>query len=60
MKPDVFNKLLNWLQEYGGLKDIKLLLMAEKLVIFLIIFYNNASYKLLSKVTQHLLVMIHQ
>ena len=25
MRPDVFNKLLNWLQEYGGLKDTKLL-----------------------------------
>ena len=51
MKLDVFNKLLNWLQEYSGLKDIKLLLIAEKLVIFLIIFCNNVLYKLLSKVT---------
>jgi len=46
----MFNKLLNWLQEHGGLKNTKLLLAAEKLVIFLIIFSNNASYKLLSKV----------
>ena len=38
MRPDVFNKLLNWLQEYGGLKDTKLLSAAEKLVIFLMIF----------------------
>jgi len=56
----VFNKLLNWLQEYSGLKDIKLLLVAKKLIIFLIIFSNNALYKLLSKVTQHLLAIIYQ
>ena len=56
---DIFNKLLNWLQEHGGLKDTKLLLAAKKLVIFLIIFSNNALYKLLSKVTQHLLAIIY-
>ena len=44
MRPDVFKKLLNWLQVYGGLK---LLSAAEKLVIFPMIFHNNASYKLL-------------
>ena len=32
--------------------------MAEKLIIFLIIFSNNASYKLLSEITQYLLVTI--
>jgi len=57
---DVFNKLLNWLQEHGGLKDTKLLLAAKKLVTFLIIFSNNASYKLLSKITQYLLAIIHR
>jgi phosphoserine aminotransferase len=59
MRPDVFNKLFNWLQEYGGLKDIKLLSAAKKLVIFLIIFSNNALYKLLSKITQHSSAIIH-
>ena len=47
MRPDVFKKLLNWLQVHGGLKDIKLLSAAEKLVIFPMIFSNNALYKLL-------------
>jgi len=59
MRLDVFNKLLNWLQEHGGLKDTKLLSAAEKLVIFLMIFSNNASYKLLSEVTQHSSATIH-
>jgi len=51
MKPEVFKKLLNWLQEHGGLKDTKLLLAAKKLVIFLIIFSNNILYRLLSEIT---------
>ena len=46
----MFNKLLNWLQEYGGLKDMKFLSAAKKLIIFLMIFCNNALYKLLSEV----------
>ena len=37
MKPGVFKKLLNWLQEHGDFKDTKLLSAAEKLVIFLMI-----------------------
>jgi hypothetical protein len=60
MKPEVFKKLLNWLQEHGGLKDTKLLSAAEKLVIFLMIFSNNTSYKLLSEITQHSSATIHQ
>ena len=44
MRPDMFNKLLDWLYEHGGLKDTKLLSMAKKLVIFLIIFCDNALY----------------
>jgi len=51
IKPKVFKKLLNWLQEYGGLKDIKLLSAAKKLIIFLIIFSNNTLYRLLSEIT---------
>ena len=50
MKPKVFKKLLNWLQEHSGLKNMKLLSAAKKLVIFLIIFSNNTSYRLLSKI----------
>ena len=60
MKLEVFKKLLNWLQEHGGLKDTKLLSAAEKLVILLIIFSNNTSYKLLSEITQHSSATIHQ
>ena len=48
---DMFNKLLNWLQKHGGFKDVKLLSVAKKLIIFLIIFCNNTLYKLLNKVT---------
>ena len=47
----MFKKLLDWLQLYSDLKDIKLLLIAEKLLIFLIIFSNNSLYRLLSEVT---------
>jgi len=51
IRPKVFRKLLNWLQLYSDLKDIKFLLAAEKLIIFLMLFSNNSLYKLLSKVT---------
>ena len=51
IRPEVFRKLLEWLQINGDLKDTKLLLAAEKLIIFLIIFSNNSLYRLLSKVT---------
>src|SRR6266571_3100939 len=44
MRPEVFRKLLDWLQLYGDLKDTKLLSAAEKLLIFLIIFSNNSLY----------------
>ena len=53
IRPKVFKKLLNWLQLYSNLKDIKLLSAAKKLLIFLIIFSNNSSYRLLSEITQH-------
>ena len=60
IRPKVFRKLLKWLQLYGDLKDTKLLSAAEKLLIFLIIFSNNSSYRLLSEVTQHSSTTIHQ
>ena len=59
IRPEVFRKLLEWLQLYGDLKDTKLLSAAEKLLIFLIIFSNNSSYRLLSEVTQHSSATIH-
>jgi hypothetical protein len=59
MKPEVFKKLLNLLQEHGDFKDTKLLSAAEKLVIFLMIFSNNTSYKLLSEIIQHSSATIH-
>src|SRR6266571_7657479 len=60
MKPEVFRKLLDWLQLHGDLKDTKLLSAAEKLIIFLMIFSNNSSYRLLSEVTQYSSATIHQ
>ena len=60
MRPEVFRNLLDWLQLYGDLKDTKLLSAAEKLIIFLMIFSNNSSYRLLSEVTQHSSATIHQ
>jgi len=53
MRPEVFRKLLEWLQINGGLKDTKLLSAAEKLLIFLLIFSNNQSYRLVCEETQH-------
>ena len=41
MRPDVFRKLLEWLQLYGGLRDTKLLSAVEKLLIFMLVFSNN-------------------
>ena len=58
MRPDVFGKLLKWLQLYGGLCNIKLLLTAEKLLIFMLVFSNNQLYKQVYKETQHALSTI--
>jgi hypothetical protein len=38
MRPELFRKLLDWLQLHGDLKDTKLLSPAEKLIIFLMLF----------------------
>ena len=51
MRLEVFRKLLDWMQEYGNLKDLKLLLAAEKLFIFLFIFSSNASYRMAYELT---------
>lgn len=53
MKPEVFRKLLDWMQEYGDLKDSKRLSAAEKLLIFLFLFSSNASYRMACELTQH-------
>ena len=51
MRPEVFKKLLNWIQEYGDLKDLKILSAVEKLLIFLFIFSSNASYRMAYELT---------
>ena len=58
MRPDVFRKLLEWLQLYGGLRDTKLLSAVEKLLIFMLVFSNNQLYKQVYKETQHALSTI--
>ena len=60
MRPDVFRKLLEWLQLYGGLRDTKLLSAAEKLLIFMLVFSNNQSYRLVCEETQHALSTIKE
>jgi hypothetical protein len=60
MRPEVFRKLLDWMQEYGDLKDSKLLSAVEKLLIFLFIFSSNASYRMACELTQHASSTIHE
>jgi hypothetical protein len=60
MRPEVFKKLLEWLQIHGGLRDSKLLSAAEKLLIFMLIFSNNQSYRLVCEETQHSLSTIKE
>ena len=60
MQPEVFRKLLKWLQINGDLKDTKLLSAAEKLLIFLLIFSNNQLYRLVYKETQHAILIVKE
>jgi len=60
MRPEVFLKLLKWLQINGGLRDTRLLSVAEKLHIFLLVFSSNQSYRVVCELTQHLLTTIKQ
>jgi len=60
MRPEVFLKLLKWLQINGGLHDTRLLSAAEKLLIFLLVFSSNQLYRVVCELTQHSLTTIKQ
>ena len=60
MRLEVFRKLLEWLQINGGVRDIRLLSAAKKLLIFMLIFGQNQSYRLVCEETQYLLSTIKE
>ena len=59
MRPAVFVKLANELRDGGFVQDSNLLGVEEKLLIFLLVFAANDSYRKVGEETQHSLATIH-
>jgi hypothetical protein len=59
MMPEVFMKLDNHLRNTGTVKDTNLLVIEEKLPIFLLVFAANDSYHKVGEETQHSLATIY-
>jgi hypothetical protein len=56
----VFVKLANHLYNIGAIKDLNLLSIEEKLLIFLLVFAANNSYHKVAEETQYSTLIVHK